>query len=139
VAHVLSLTGDPVELVPEWVPPPPTPRHPAATYHGGDNLSARVAVYAARLPNLAEGQGRDGVAYSFACFLSRDLALPDDVCLAWLERWDSGNAPPKGRPALGEILGNAKRYGRSPVGCGLRPALPRRRGHVILTSSREVR
>jgi hypothetical protein len=139
VAFVLSLDGDPPSLIPEAPPPPTPPRRPVVSFRG-DNLSARIAAYAARLPNLAEGQGRDGVAFSFAAFLSRDLALADDVALAWLETWDRHNSPPKGSAALAEILANAKRYGRSPVGCGLSPAPRRsRRGHVILTNSREVR
>jgi hypothetical protein len=50
--------------------------------------------------------------------LVRDMALADDVALAWLCRWDSGNTPPKGEAALQEILANARRYGRNAVGCG---------------------
>jgi hypothetical protein len=106
-----------------------------------DNVSRRIAAYAARLPNLAAGQGRDDVAYHFACFLARDMALPDDVALAWLARWDAGNSPPKGPAALREILGNAHAYGRAAYGCGRQPEGPRRdrRGHIILTSRVEVR
>jgi hypothetical protein len=141
VAHVLSLTGDPPDLVPDLVPPPPRARRRPAAVPGGDNLSVRIAAYAARLPNLGEGQGRDDVAYHFAAFLARDLALADDVALDWLDRWDGGNTPPKGRAALAEILGNAKLYGRRPIGCGRPPGPPRRdrHGHVILTSRTEVR
>jgi hypothetical protein len=140
VAFILSLRGDPPALVP--VVPPPAAPPPRRTWTGGrqDNLSARVAAYAARLPNLAAGQGRDGVAYRFAAWLSRDMTLPDDICLAWLEKWDGGNSPPKGRAALAEILENAKRYGRAAIGCGRQPASPTRdrHGHVILIHRTEV-
>jgi hypothetical protein len=96
----------------------------------------------ARLPNLGEGQGRDRVAFSFAAFLARDLDLPDHLALDWLSRWDAGNRPPKGEAALREILANARRYGRHPIGCGRPQAPPLRRdrhGHLILTASVEVR
>jgi hypothetical protein len=141
VAFILGLAGDPGSLVPEAPPPVParprTVRPPAS----GDNLSSRVACYMARLPNLGEGQGRDDVAYHFACFLVRDLALADDIALDWLARWDAGNSPPKGEAALRKALASAHAYGRHAYGCGLRPALlPRRdrHGHIILTSSVEV-
>jgi hypothetical protein len=69
-----------------------------------------------RLPNLAMGQGRDGIAYRFAAFLVRDLALADEEALPWLVEWDRGNSPPKGEQALMEIMSNARRYGRCAVG-----------------------
>jgi hypothetical protein len=70
------------------------------------------------LPHLAEGQGRDDVAYRFAAFLARDLALSDDAALDWLMRWDAGNAPAKGEDRLREILTNARLYGTRPLGGG---------------------
>jgi hypothetical protein len=140
IEFILALTGDPPELVPELPPPePPRPaRARASPYHGtGDSLGRRVARYLGRLPTgLGEGMGRDDVAYHLACFLSRDLALSDEVCLGWLERWDQQNAVRKGTAALTEILGNAKKYARHPVGCGLGDV--RRGGHVLLTSRSEV-
>jgi hypothetical protein len=72
-----------------------------------------------RLPHLALGQGRDDVAFSFAAFLVRDLALPDHVALPWLSAWDSGNAPPKGADRLREIIRNARSYGQKSLGSGL--------------------
>jgi hypothetical protein len=152
VAFILGLTGDSQSLLPEapapQVPRPRTARAPAATPDlcrsvpraAAGNLSARIAAYLRRLPNLGEGQGRDDIAYRFSCFLVRDLSLPDATAMGWLERWDAGNSPPKGAARLAEILADAHRYGRRTYGCG-RPATPRRdrHGHVILTSSREVR
>jgi hypothetical protein len=82
----------------------------------------------ARLPNLGEGQGRDDVAYHFACFLVRDLSLSDSEALDWLSRWDAHNSPPKGRERLAEILASAHQYGRHAYGCGLNTAAPGRRG-----------
>jgi hypothetical protein len=103
----------------------------------GGNLSARVAAYLARLPNLGEGQGRDGVAYHFACWLVRDMALSDPIALEALERWDAGNSPPKGRARLEEIVKSAHLYGRSAVGSGLGPErLPG--GHVVFRGCWEI-
>lgn len=97
-------------------------------------LDRRVRAYLTRLPNLAEGQGRDDVAYHFAAFLVRDLQLPDAAALPWLVRWDRGNRPPKGEARLCEILANARAYGRNAYGCGLNSAgRSRRRGKVLFS------
>jgi hypothetical protein len=93
----------------------------------------------ARLPNLGEGQGRDDVAFHFACFLVRDMQLPDATAFGWLACWDGGNRPPKGEEALRKVLANAHAYGRSPYGCGLVPATPRRGRRTIITTVVEVR
>jgi hypothetical protein len=82
-------------------------------------VDVRVRAYMARLPHLSEGQGRDNIAYGFACWLVRDLGLGDDQALDWLERWDQGNRPPKGTQRLREIMASARRYGRHPVACGV--------------------
>src|SRR5262249_49142833 len=75
-----------------------------------------------RLPHGGEGSGRDDVAFCFACFLVRDLALDDGTALEWLCIWDQGNTSPKGRDRLTEILANAHAYGQHPVGSGRVPA-----------------
>jgi hypothetical protein len=139
VSFILALAGDPPELVPDVPPPPPsvtTRSHPAP--RGGDNLAARAAAYLRTLPNLGAGQGRDAVAFRFAAFLSGNLGLADDVCLAWLEKWDAGNSCRKGPAALAEILGNAKRYGRNAGGAPPPTHRRDRHGHIILTSTAEV-
>lgn len=58
------------------------------------------------------------MAFGFACWLSRDLALDDTTSLDWLLTWDAGNAVPKGADALREILTNAKKYARNAPGAG---------------------
>jgi hypothetical protein len=119
---ILTLTGDPPCLVPEAPPPTAPARHcQAHVSRAGGSLSARIAAHMWRLPNAGEGGGRDDIAYRFAAFLARDLALPDHAALPWLEQWDRGNSPPKGRECLAEILANARRYGRNSSGCGLGP------------------
>jgi hypothetical protein len=150
IDFLLSLTGDDPALIPELPPSsPPAPR----TYHvtstrrtyrissAGHNLATRIAAYLRRLPNLGEGQGRDDVAFGFACFLVRDLALADSIALEWLEVWDRSNCPPKGRKRLTEILKSAHAYGQRSIGCGLSPEQPNydRRGHLILRATGEVR
>jgi hypothetical protein len=105
VDFLLALKGDAPDLLPE-----------------DDPLPRRIRAYIAKLPHLGEGQGRDDVAYNFAAFLARDLALSDAEALPWLEEWDAGNRPPKGRERLAEILGNAHSYGRNGYGSGLNGA-----------------
>jgi hypothetical protein len=143
IDHILALTGDDPALVPEVPPgPPATPkRSTPRRYPAGDNLSSRIAAYLRRLPNLAEGQGRDDVAFRFAAFLVRDLALADSTALDWLKRWDAGNSPPKGAERLAAILKNAHAYGQHAAGSGLPPPdAPRydRHGHRILKVTAEV-
>jgi hypothetical protein len=152
IDFLLALTGDPPGLLPPPPPPapPPTPRRVRYPAGRGGNLGERIAAYLRRLPHLGEGQGRDDVAFHFAAFLVRDLALSDDTALGWLGLWDEGNRPPKGRERLAEILRNAKQYGQRPVGCGLGrqsegrgskvQVIPTGRpGHYILRSVVEVR
>jgi len=124
IDFILSLQGDAPSLIPDGLLSVPTPapaQQPPCTLsvrRGGGGLARRIAGYMARLPHLAEGQGRDDVAYHFAAFLTRDLALPGDLALVWLERWDNGNCPPKGRMRLQEIIANAGKYAKRPLGCG---------------------
>jgi hypothetical protein len=93
-----------------------------------------------RLPNGGEGSGRDDTAFHFAAWLVRDLALNDGTALQWLELWDAGNSPPKGRETLAAILKNARAYGQRAIGCGRQPDRPRydRHGHRILRVTAEV-
>jgi len=148
IDFILSLTGDAPDLVPS-IPLPAARTSRRQPVHGGQpsNLSKRIAAYMWRLPNLGEGQGRDDVAFNFAAFLVRDLALDDAIALDWLERWDAGNTPPKGRDRLVEIIRNAHAYGQRPVGCArdLDPTTEKsvvlaggRPGHVILRCRVEI-
>jgi hypothetical protein len=135
---ILALTGDQPGLVPE--PPPQEPARQRAAQPrmlDGERLAMRIVAYMSRLPHLGAGQGRDGVAYSFAAWLVRDMALSDEAALAWLERWDAGNRPPKGAKALSEILANARQYGRNEVGCGIGGTV--RHGRVVLRAEMGVR
>lgn len=144
VAHLLSLNGDPAELIPPAPPAPPPatplPYRPVVAPEA-DVLTRRIQAYLAKLPRLSAGQGRDAIAYNFAAFLQRDLALSLDQALPWLMAWDVGNNPPKGEEALREIAANAFKYGRQPIGSGLtspqRPAHPRRR-HGIIRATVEI-
>jgi hypothetical protein len=102
IDFILSLDGDPAPLIPE-----------------DGEVRYRVSAYLRKLPNLAEGQGRDDIAYQFAAWLVRDMALPDDQALPWLEEWDRGNRPPKGTDCLREIMANVHQYGQRAYGSGL--------------------
>jgi hypothetical protein len=152
VAFILGLTGDPARLVPDVPPPKPQARPPVNrtfVYHHG-NLPARIAAYLKKLPNAGEGGGRDDIAFRFAAWLVRDMGVSDGVALDWLEQWDRGNNPPKGRGRLAEILANAHEYGTHAAGSGrdreavtttchsVRILRTRRPGHVILHCRTEV-
>jgi hypothetical protein len=144
VSFILGLPGDPVGLIPAMLPAPvpakrpvrpAAPRPSAGRCPSGSAVDRSIGSYLGRLPHLAEGQGRDDVAYHFACWLVRDLDLDDDAALAWLERWDVGNRPPKGRERLTEILANAHEYGRHAYGSGLAARTPAARSasRVVIT------
>jgi hypothetical protein len=152
IDFMVSLTGDPSDRVPPVPrPTPPVRRRQFNTYNSTPgNLSNRIAAYLRRLPNAGEGGGRDDIAFRFAGFLIRDMALVDDIALDWLCRWDAGNNPPKGRECLAEILKNAHKYAQRPVGSGLTEpqqqngavnvtVIPtRRNGHYVLRARKEV-
>jgi hypothetical protein len=122
---ILSLPGDDPTLIPAGIEPPPSPLEPQcrSVFHGivtnGANLEARIRGYMAKLPHLGEGQGRDGVAYNFAAFLTHDLNLTDEQALPWVKDWDKGNTPPKGEGRLREVIANARRYATNACGSGL--------------------
>jgi hypothetical protein len=126
--HILFIRGSGPELMPAAAAAfrpgrrVETRLRGAPTAPPADTLADRIRAYMGKLPHLAEGGGRDGVAYHFAAFLARDLNQADDVCLAWLEAWDQGNRPPKGRTSLQEILLNARKYGKHAYGSGLATA-----------------
>jgi hypothetical protein len=126
VAQLLQLQGNspdliPADLVLPTVRKPEDPRHvpPLTIIDQAGNLGRRIQGRLARLPNLAAGQCRHGVAYRFASWLVRDLNLPDEIALAWLERWDSRNTPPLGQSELTEIVACCRQYGLNAFGCGL--------------------
>jgi hypothetical protein len=122
IDFLLSLTGDASALVPDVpsaasVPPLCGLVLRPCTRRG--DTSARIAAYMRKLPHKSLGEGRDDVAFGFAAWLVRDLALPDHVALPWLEAWDSGNSPPKGKDRLAVILKNARTYGQKQIGGAL--------------------
>jgi hypothetical protein len=139
IEYILALAGDPPNLIPDPPPEPPRRARRAVPYRpaAGDNLTLRVVAYMSRLPHLGEGQGRDDVAFHFAAWLTRDMALDDESALRWLERWDAGNRPPKGEKALSEILVNVHQYARNEVGCGLGGS--GRHFHTVLRAEMGVR
>jgi hypothetical protein len=107
IDFLLSIQGDPVSLVPEH-----------------DERAHRIRAYLSKVPHGSEGTGRDDRAFNAAAFLVRDMALSDVEALRWLEEWDAGNAPPKGRERLQEIIANAHEYGRNGYGSGQNTSAP---------------
>jgi hypothetical protein len=148
VAHILALRGADPGRIPAWLRPPRRPIQqdlgavaPATLPPSGPDARtvARIRAYLARLPHRSAGERRDDIAYGFAAWLVRDLHLPDDVALHWLNLWDQGNTPPKGAERLREITRNAHAYGTHAYGCGM---AGRRRGrrhrHAVLHCRLEV-
>jgi hypothetical protein len=126
VAFILSLQGDPPDLIPDAVHEPQVtitvrfvPAH--RPRQGQDSrLDRRILGYIDHLPaGLTEGQGRDDHGFRLAAFLVRDLALSDDAALQWMQVWDDRNAVAKGTDRLQELLDSARLYGRSAAGSGL--------------------
>jgi hypothetical protein len=129
VELLLGVAGDDPALVPKAPPaprdPPPLPcrsspwrarLNPVLVVRGPATIEQRVIAYLAKVPNLAGGQGRDDMAYQAACFLVRDMNLSDAEALDWLEGWDAGNRPPKGKERLEYVIGSARKYGRGAYG-----------------------
>jgi hypothetical protein len=142
IDFILYLSGDQASWVPEVpasMPPSGELRRHVIVYHP-DNFSLRIDAYLRKLPNAGEGQGRDDIAFSFACWLVRDMSLSDATALGWLRRWDAGNRPPKGEGRLKEIIANAHEYGRNAYGCGRDHYIVRGRrpGHYSLHFQVEV-
>ena len=126
IDHILLIDGSSPALIPVEVRSFLSPKRPAQQVKArrhvvghSDHLTQHIQSYVSKLPNLSEGQGRDGVAYRFACWLVRDLQLADDVALRWLDHWDGGNLPPKGPERLREIIASAHNYGQRAYGSGL--------------------
>jgi hypothetical protein len=146
IEFILALTGDDPQLIPEVPPEPERVEKPRrgivlrATNGTRGNLALRIAAYCAKLPHASEGEGRDDIAYRFACWLVRDVAVSDSIALAWLERWDKGNWPPKGTERLKQIIESAHAYGQRSVGCGLETEQPEYdgQGHRILRARAEI-
>ena len=124
VDYILAVHGDVPSLIPKVALVKQTAAAPfvPAPRQTDNSLAGRIRCYIAKMPSgLGEGQHRDDFAFQFACFLARDLALPDADALGWLAEWDGRQAVAKGEAHLRHILENAKKYGHRPVGCGLRP------------------
>jgi hypothetical protein len=124
VGHVLALAGDRAGLIPAGAKPKVkitvqiVPVHHGHHHQRGSrrpSLDDRVRRYMSKLPNLGEGQGRDDVAYAFACWLLRDLGLGEATALRWLAEWDSANSPPKGEGRLQQIMQSALTYGKHAI------------------------
>jgi hypothetical protein len=72
----------------------------------------------------------------FACFLVRDLALPDQEALAWMRHWDGRNAVAKGEEQLQKLVKSAHAYGRRGYGQGLQERRGQgRHGHIRFSFS----
>jgi putative DNA primase/helicase len=66
------------------------------------------------------------------------MELTDSQALGWLEEWDSGNMPPKGRERLLEIIANVHQYGQRGYGSAyVRTGRPGRNGTHFSAPNRE--
>jgi hypothetical protein len=107
----------PIDQLP--VPPPreAAPTLPRMIRPSTADLDHRIARYMAKLPTrLHAGEGRNDAGYLFACFLVRDLALPDSVALGWLAEWNRGHATPMSETKLTSLVSEAHAYGTHSYG-----------------------
>lgn len=80
-------------------------------------IDRRVRGAIAKLPSgLGAGEGRNNAGYWLACFCVRDLALSDDVALAWLAEWNASNRTPMNATKLRSLIGEAHEYGQHAYG-----------------------
>jgi hypothetical protein len=134
VSHLLTLEPAAAVLIPGDLPLPRPPAlnprefTPARAISPGD-LDNYVGAYMAQLPHCSAGEGRDNIAFKAACWLVRDMRLGDAEALEWLEAWDAGNRPPKGREILRQKIAGAHAYGRRPYGVGVARRRRNQLGH----------
>jgi hypothetical protein len=76
----------------------------------------RIRAYLDKVGPQPEGY-RDNAAIRAALWLVNDFALPDDVALDYLRRWNAGNLPPLPDPVIQRKIKQARRSARRPFGC----------------------
>ena len=85
-----------------------------------EQLERRIRAYMATLPQgLAEGDGRNKIAYQFAAWLTHDMAQPEVEAFAWCAEWNAGNRPPLPERELNKTVRSAVDTGSRSVGSGL--------------------
>lgn len=75
------------------------------------DLSRRVAGYIAKLPPLADGEGRNHTAFVLAAFVLHDCGGNTHDALVALEVWNTRNREPLAASTLPRILRHAARHG----------------------------
>lgn len=120
---LLATEGVSPELIPDALASPPPAKTPARR-RPSHRLSSQssdkgIAAYLAKVPHLAEGQGRHRNAYTAAAFLLRDKGLSEEQALPWLIDWDLGNCPPLGEDELRKQMACALKYGQHPIAGGV--------------------
>lgn len=75
----------------------------------------RIGLYIAKVGHRPQGS-RNNAAFRIAAFLVRDMALDDDVAMAYLADWNAGNSPPLRGRELRATLRSAQKNGSRMVG-----------------------
>jgi hypothetical protein len=142
VRSILSLRLAPAALVPAAPPPlhelPPGTRPLEFGSGTRGSISRRVGRYVARVPNFAEGEGRNSTAFRIACWLRNDMLLPDPEAWKWLAEWNTGNAPPLTERELRACFRSAGTNAKRAPGAGLAPAAYRNRWAAYVPSRRRT-
>lgn len=75
------------------------------------DLSRRVAGYLAKLPPLADGEGRNHTAFVLAAFVLHDCGGSTHDALVALDVWNARNREPLAASTLPRIVRHATRHG----------------------------
>lgn len=80
----------------------------------------RATLFAAKVENKAEGDGRNHAGYNLSAGLKNDFQLTDDEAWPILTVWNAGNRPPMSDVELRDVLANGTKYADRPAGHALR-------------------
>ena len=83
------------------------------------DVLADAARYAARVPAVCEGEGRNKNAFVLAAALTNDFGLCDADAWPIVERWNAANKPPLDDAELRSVFGSARKHAKEPRGCKL--------------------
>lgn len=83
-------------------------------------IIGRATLFAAKVENKAEGDGRNHAGYNLSAGLKNDFQLTDDEAWPILTAWNAGNRPPMSEVELRDVLANGTKYADRPAGHALR-------------------
>lgn len=94
----------------------PTPLAIPRTGLASIGTTGRARRYLSQIGPAIAGQHGNQRTFQVACHLVRGFALNDSDAFALLADWNAHCEPPWAERELGQMLRNARRYGREPIG-----------------------